>query len=77
MADTYSRELLKEDDTVCVDNIESTTLILKEKNIPVRAPVLGGTERKSVFMDIESCCVSLTGGNEKEKTLWQAAKKVS
>jgi chemotaxis protein CheD len=46
--------LKKEDDTICDANIRSTAQILKEKHIPVRASVLGGTNRKSIFMDIEN-----------------------
>ena len=64
--------LKKEDDTICNANIQSTTQILKEKHIPVRASALGGTKRKSIFMDIEDCCISFTEGNEKEKVLWKA-----
>ncbi len=61
-----------EDDTICKSNIESITQILKEKNIPIKAQVLGGTERKSVFMDVENGIISYTEGDEKEKVLWQA-----
>ena len=64
--------LKKEDDTICKANIESTTQILKEKKIPVMASVLGGTKRKSVFMDVENGRISYIEGDEKEKTLWQA-----
>jgi chemotaxis receptor (MCP) glutamine deamidase CheD len=63
--------LQKEDDTICDANIESVTGILKEKNISVMASVLGGTKRKSVFMDVETGCISYTEGDEKEKRLWQ------
>ncbi len=64
--------LKKEDDTICNANIKSTTQILKEKHIALRASVLGGTKRKSVFMDIEEGSISFTEGNEKEKVLWKA-----
>jgi chemotaxis protein CheD len=66
--------LKKKDDTVCKANIESTTRLLKEKNIPVRACALGGTEKKSVFMDIGSGLISYAEGDEKEKTLWQVSQ---
>ena len=66
--------LQKEDDTICAANIESVTGILKEKNIPVIASVLGGTKRKSVFMDVENGCISYTEGDEKEKILWQVSQ---
>ena len=66
--------LQKEDDTICKDNIKSVTAILAEKNIPVRASALGGTERKSVFMDVENGCIYYTEGDEKEKMLWQVSQ---
>jgi len=64
--------LKKEDDTICEANIESVTQILKGKNISVMASVLGGTKRKSVFMDVEDGSISYAEGDEKEKALWQA-----
>ncbi len=64
--------LQKEDDIICDANIESVTGILKEKNIPVRASALGGTERKSVFLDVDGGCISYTEGDKEEKRLWQA-----
>jgi len=64
--------LRKEDDTICRDNIESTTQLLKEKHIPVRSAVLGGTERKGVFLDVENGTVSYTEGDAKEKPLWKS-----
>jgi len=64
--------LQKEDDTICQDNIKSVSTILAEKNIPIRASVLGGTKRKSVFLDVKNGSISYTEGDEKEKTLWQA-----
>ena len=64
--------LQKSDDTICDANIESVTGILKEKNIPVMASVLGGTKRKGVFMDVENGSISYTEGDEKENMLWKA-----
>ena len=66
--------LHKKDDTICDANIESVTGILKEKNIPVKVSVLGGTKRKSVFLDVATGCVSCAEGDEKEKILWQAGQ---
>ena len=60
------------DDTICEDNIKSVSTILAEKNIPVRASALGGTERRSVFLDVENGVVSCTEGDKKEKALWRA-----
>ena len=63
--------LQKEDDTICDANIESVTGILEEKDISVIASVLGGTKRKSVFLNVEDGNISYAEGDEKEKTLWQ------
>jgi chemotaxis protein CheD len=67
--------LQKEDNTICEDNIESVMQILKKKNIPIKALVLGGTKRKSVFLDVENGCISYVKGDEKEKTLWQVDQR--
>ncbi len=69
--------LKKQDDTVCKDNIDSVAQLLKEKNIPVKAAVLGGTERKSISMDIESGSVYYTEGDREEKMLWKSAAKIT
>jgi len=47
---------------------------LKEKNIPVEAAVLGGTQRKSVILDIDNACILYSEGEGKEKLLWQGPK---
>jgi chemotaxis protein CheD len=67
--------LKKQDDTVCKNNIDSITQLLKDKNIPVRAVVLGGTERKSISLDIESGSIYYTEGDREEKMLWKSAEK--
>ncbi len=63
--------LEKEDDTVCKTNVESVMQLLEEKNIPVKATALGGTERKSVFLDIDSGTIYYTKGETTEKLLWK------
>lgn len=63
--------LEKEDDTICDSNICSVNEILKEKNIPVIASVLGGVKRKSVLMDVASGKISYTEGDGRETPLWQ------
>jgi chemotaxis protein CheD len=65
--------LQKDDDAICNDNIRSTTQALKERNIPIRATVLGGTDRKSIFLDVESGDISYTQGDGREKPLWKPA----
>ena len=67
--------LEKKNDTICDANIESVTGILKEKNIPVKASVLGGTERKGVVLDTENGSIFYTEGDEKEKTLWPISRR--
>lgn len=56
--------LQKEDDTICEDNINSVTMILEEKLIPVRVSVLGGYKRKSVFLDVETGSISYKEGDD-------------
>ena len=65
--------LQKKDDTICESNIRSTTQLLKEQNIPIRASVVGGIERKSVFMDTEKGTISYTEGDGPKTPLWQAS----
>ncbi|HUT28461.1 MAG TPA: chemotaxis protein CheD [Sedimentisphaerales bacterium] len=61
----------KKDDTICKQNIESTTGLLEREHIPVRGRVLGGTKRKGIFLDVETGSVSYTEGDEKEKPLYE------
>lgn len=63
--------LKKDDDTVCAENIKSTTQILKEKNLLIRASALGGTKRKSIFLEIETGCVFYAKGDHAEQLLWK------
>ncbi len=66
--------LMRADDTICRDNIDSTIKILDTQNIPIRAKRVGGTTRRSVFMDIEVGSVFYTEGDGQEKLLWQAGE---
>jgi chemotaxis protein CheD len=65
--------LQKEDDTICAANTESAIRLLEERNIPIRATALGGTERKSIFFDVESGNVSYRKGDQQERHLWKPA----
>lgn len=65
--------LQKKNDTICAANIESTTQLLNNKNIPIRATALGGTKRKSMSLDLESGVVSCTIGDGPEEELWKPA----
>ena len=69
--------LKKQDDTICKNNIDSITQLLKEQNIPVRAAVLGGTERKGISLEIESGSVYYTEGDREEKMLWKSTEKIT
>jgi len=64
--------LKKDDDAVCRENIESTNRQLAQRQIPVRAAVLGGTERKGVSMDLRSGTIFYTEGDGPEQLLWKA-----
>ena len=63
--------LKKDDDTICVDNIRSTMRVLEERGIPIRATALGGTERKSIFLDIETGKITYGKGNGQKELLWK------
>ena len=66
--------LKKQDDTICKDNIESTTELLGKKHIPVRAAVLGGTERKCISLDVETGSIFYKEGDSREKLLWKSTR---
>ena len=63
--------LKKDNDTICVDNIRSTVRVLEERGIPIRATALGGTERKSIFLDIEIGRITYGKGNGQKELLWK------
>jgi chemotaxis protein CheD len=67
--------LKKQDDTICRDNIESATKLLEQDQIPIRASVLGGTQRKGVFMDLETGKITCTEGDGPETLLWKPDKE--
>jgi chemotaxis protein CheD len=63
--------LQRRGDTICVENIRSTIEVLERKNIPIRATALGGTERKSIFLDVESGKVTCSIGDGQKELLWE------
>ena len=65
--------LKREDDTICQANITSVVDILYEKRIRIRAKALGGTQRRTVSLDVEKGSVHYTVGNGMEQLLWKAA----
>ncbi|MBI4669609.1 MAG: hypothetical protein HY747_10600 [Elusimicrobia bacterium] len=67
--------LKRNDDTICQDNIASVVQLLREKRIKIRAEALGGTNRRSVRLDVERGSVFYVEADEKEKLLWKAIEK--
>ena len=61
--------LNRADDTICKDNIESTLRLLSKEGLKLRAQALGGTNRKSVRLDVERGIVSYSEGNGAERQL--------
>ena len=64
--------LNREDDTICKDNIESTLEFLEKKHLKVRAQAVGGTNRRSVSLDVEHGIVTCSEGDGSEMQLWRA-----
>ena len=63
----------RKNDTICKDNIESVLELLEKKRIKVKARAVGGTNRRSVSLDIERGTVSYTEGDSSEMQLWPGA----
>ena len=61
--------LNRADDTICKDNIESILELLRKKHLKVRAQAVGGTNRRSVCLDIGRGIVSYSEGNGAEMQL--------
>ena len=70
-----SNVLKRKDDTICEANIESVTQVLRKKKISVKSKVLGGTERKSVFLDVENGKIFYVEGECGERLLWEAVRR--
>lgn len=65
--------LNRKEDSICKDNIESVLELLEKKRIKVKARAVGGTNRRSVSLDIEGGTVSYTEGDSSEMQLWPGA----
>lgn len=59
-------------DTIGKDNVESVVGLLKDKNMDVKAVLLGGIKRRSISLDIEQGSVYCTEGDGSESLLWQS-----
>jgi len=69
--------LKRKDDTICQDNITSIVELLNEKCIKIRAKAVGGTERRSISLDIEKGSVYYTQADSKEMLLWKADRRTN
>jgi len=63
--------LKKTDDTICQRNIQSIKTLLEQRGIPVRATVLGGTERRNALLYVPEGRVTYTQADRPERLLWQ------
>ena len=60
------------DDTVCDANIKSASELLREKGLLIVKRSVGGTQRRTVRLDIGGNSVYYTMGNGPEELLWRA-----
>ncbi len=67
--------LKREGDTIGRDNILSVKKLLNLKNIKIVAESLGGTERRSMSLEVSTGTVRFTQGDGKETVLWPKADK--
>lgn len=68
--------LERDDDTICQSNITSVRKILADKNLGVKASGLGGTQRRSVAIDVENGQVEYTEGDGERKLLWKTSERL-
>jgi len=64
--------LKREGDTISQENITSVVKLLNEKYVKIRAKAVGGTDRRSISLDVKEGTVHYTEGDAKEKLLWEA-----
>lgn len=62
--------LEREDETICDANVASTIRTLEQLRIPTKAQDVGGTQRRSMTLDIDAGCVSTTVGDAAPSPLW-------
>ncbi|MEA1927668.1 MAG: chemotaxis protein CheD [Candidatus Auribacterota bacterium] len=67
--------LKREDDRICENIVRSVTGILNEKQIRIKAQSLGGIERRSVSLDIDTGVVRYTVGDGGEDRFTQIREK--
>jgi chemotaxis protein CheD len=66
--------LKRKDDTICQENIASVVELLAEQRIKIKAKAVGGTERKSISLNVKNGTIHYTEGDAKEKLLWKEKK---
>ncbi|MEA3558296.1 MAG: chemotaxis protein CheD [Candidatus Thermoplasmatota archaeon] len=63
--------LERNDDTISEDNINSVIGILTKRNLLIKAKSIGGTDRRTVSLDVQTGCVRFTEGDGPETLLWK------
>lgn len=66
--------LNRKDDTICKDNIESILALLKKRHLKVRAQAVGGTARRSVYLDVGRGIIYYAEGDKSKTQLWRAQR---
>lgn len=66
--------LKRKDDTICRDNLRSITQILDKYNLKITCMATGGTQRRSVLLDLEAGALYCNEGDGKRKKLWSLNK---
>lgn len=69
--------LERKDDATGLNNFTSVIDILKKERIKIKAKSVGGTERRSIALDVENGSIYYSVGNGIEKLLWQATVKLN
>ncbi len=64
--------LKRKDDSICKNNLTSIIELLDGKDIKIMEKAVGGTERRTILLDIEKGCVYYTEGDSKKMLLWKA-----
>lgn len=67
--------LKRKDDATGLNNLSFVNDILKKERIQVKAKSVGGTERRSIALDVENGSIYYSVGDGIEKLLWQASEK--
>lgn len=67
--------LKRKDDATGLNNLSFVNDILKKERIQVKAKYVGGTERRSIALDVENGSIYYSVGDGIEKLLWQASEK--